>query len=95
LEEIRDNLEARIIEAKCEGWLGEVEGLQVSLSGGKDKIARIDSALGRLYRVTALGLPSFKEVAGWSSKARSGGAAASLRDGSGQIKSVIQRDRPS
>ncbi|WP_165610180.1 hypothetical protein [Nocardia salmonicida] len=30
LEEIHDHLEARIIETKREGWLGEVEGLQVS-----------------------------------------------------------------
>jgi hypothetical protein len=34
LEEVRDNLQARIAEATREGWLGEVEGLQVSLAGG-------------------------------------------------------------
>jgi hypothetical protein len=45
LVEIRDNLEARIIEAKREGWLGAVEGLQVSLAGVKDKLAQIDSRL--------------------------------------------------
>ncbi|WET82986.1 hypothetical protein P3102_18130 [Amycolatopsis sp. QT-25] len=39
-EEIRDNLEACIIEAKREGWLGEVEGLQVSYSGVKDNSPR-------------------------------------------------------
>ncbi|MGW3660396.1 hypothetical protein ACWD6R_34235 [Streptomyces sp. NPDC005151] len=32
LVEIRDNLIARIAEAEREGWLGEIEGLQVSLS---------------------------------------------------------------
>lgn len=42
--DIRDNLEARIIEAKRAGWLGEVEGLQVSLTGAKDKIDQIDAA---------------------------------------------------
>ncbi|MFF3160228.1 tyrosine-type recombinase/integrase, partial [Streptomyces sp. NPDC057910] len=33
LVEIRDNLLARIAEAEREGWLGEVEGLHVSLAG--------------------------------------------------------------
>lgn len=42
LVEIRDNLAARIIEAKREGWLGEVEGLQISLAGAKDKLAQMD-----------------------------------------------------
>jgi hypothetical protein len=31
--EIRDNLIARIAEAESEGWLGEVEGLRISLAG--------------------------------------------------------------
>ncbi len=48
LEEIRDNLEVRIIEAKCEGWLCEVEGLQVSYGGVKDKLAQLDTLLSRL-----------------------------------------------
>jgi hypothetical protein len=42
LEEIRDNLLARITEAEREGWLGEVEGLQVSLAGANDKLAQLD-----------------------------------------------------
>lgn len=40
--EIRDNLRARIAEAQREGWLGEVEGLEVSLAGSQDKLAQID-----------------------------------------------------
>jgi integrase len=40
--EIRDNLIARIAEAEHEGWLGEVEGLQISLAGAHDKLAQID-----------------------------------------------------
>lgn len=36
LEEIRDNLKARIIETDRKGWLGEVEVLQTSLAGAKD-----------------------------------------------------------
>ena len=41
LVEIRDNLRARITEANSEGWLGEIEGLQV-LAGAQDKLAQID-----------------------------------------------------
>ncbi len=44
------NLEDRIIEAKREGWLGEVEGLQVSYSGVKDKLAQLDAMLSGLAR---------------------------------------------
>ena len=42
IAEIRDNLIARIAEAEREGWLGEVEGLKVSLAGADDKLAQID-----------------------------------------------------
>src|SRR6266516_1805428 len=42
LVEIRDNLIDRIAEAEREGWLGEVEGLQVSLAGAQDKLAQLD-----------------------------------------------------
>ena len=42
IAEIRDNLTARIAEAEREGWHGEVEGLQVSLAGAKDKLAQLD-----------------------------------------------------
>lgn len=42
LAEIRGNLLARIAEAEREGWLGEVEGLKVSLAGAEDKLAQID-----------------------------------------------------
>jgi integrase-like protein len=41
LVEIRDNLHARIAEAEREGWLGEVEGLQVSLTGAEEKLAHL------------------------------------------------------
>jgi len=42
LAEVRDNLTARIEEAKREGWVGEVEGLELSLAGAADKLAQID-----------------------------------------------------
>jgi hypothetical protein len=64
LEEIHNNLEARIMEAKREGWLGEIEGLQVSYSGVKDKLAQIDATLRRQATTTELGIPSFASIAG-------------------------------
>jgi hypothetical protein len=56
LVEIRDNLTARIIEAKREGWLGEIEGLQISLAGAEDKLAQIDRRTSNPGPVT-LGMP--------------------------------------
>ena len=56
IAEIRDNLTARITEAEREGWLGEVEGLKISLAGAEDKLAQI----GRRSR-TALGMPAFTQ----------------------------------
>ena len=42
LVEIRDNLIARIAEARTEGWLGEIEGLKVSLVGAEEKLAHME-----------------------------------------------------
>ena len=67
LEEIRDNLEARIIEAKQEGWLGEVEGLQVSYTGVRDKIAQVDATMKRGSATTDLGMPGFGSISGRTS----------------------------
>ena len=57
LVEIRDNLTARIAEAEREGWLGEVEGLQISLAGAEDKLAQIDR---RPPATLDLGMPTIK-----------------------------------
>ncbi|MGH3224854.1 MAG: recombinase [Streptosporangiaceae bacterium] len=61
IAEIRDNLLARIAEAEREGWLGEIEGLKISLAGAGDKLAQID----RRLRAAAvpLGMPSFPGTA--------------------------------
>ena len=56
--EIRDNLIARIAEAERQGWLGEVEGLQVSLAGANDKLAQIDQITARRSTAVQLGIPS-------------------------------------
>jgi len=42
LTAIRDNLTARVAEAEREGWLGEAEGLRVSLAAARDKLAQLD-----------------------------------------------------
>ncbi|MFF2078370.1 tyrosine-type recombinase/integrase [Kitasatospora sp. NPDC058162] len=65
LIEIRDNLIDRIAEAQREGWLGEVEGLEISLSGAADKLAQLDAML--QPSVVHLGLPTFGQIAGRSS----------------------------
>lgn len=57
LVEICENLTARIDEAKREGWLGEVEGLQVSLAGARDKLAQ----LRRRDTSTELGTPTVRQ----------------------------------
>ncbi len=46
IAEIRGNLLDRIAEAEREGWLGEVEGLKVSLAGAEDKLSQIDRRTG-------------------------------------------------
>jgi hypothetical protein len=43
LIEIRDNLISRITEARQEGWLGEIEGLEVSLAGAEEKLVQMES----------------------------------------------------
>jgi Phage integrase family len=58
LTEIRDNLTARIAEARREGWADEVEGLQVSLAGAEEKLAQIDRRACR--PATDLGIPQVR-----------------------------------
>ncbi|MCZ1012295.1 site-specific integrase [Streptomyces lydicus] len=61
LIEIRDNLVARIIEAEQEGWLGEIEGLQISLTGAEGKIAQLDAQEARRNMTVDLGIPAFPD----------------------------------
>jgi hypothetical protein len=42
LVEIIENLRERIPEAQTQGWLGEVQGLQVSLEAAETKLANLD-----------------------------------------------------
>ena len=43
LIEIQENLKSRLVEARKRGWLGEVEGLELSLTGADQKLAVISS----------------------------------------------------
>jgi hypothetical protein len=63
LVEIRDNLLARIAEAEREGWLGEVEGLQVSLAGAEDKLAQLHAEQSRRGTAIDLGMPTVAQIA--------------------------------
>jgi integrase len=56
ITEIRDNLVARIAEAEREGWLGEIEGLKISLAGANDKLDQIDRR--SASQPADLGMPS-------------------------------------
>ena len=65
LVEIRDNLIARIAEARHQGWLGEVEGLQISLDGARQKLEQVDQ-IANHRRSVPLGMPTFSDSAGRS-----------------------------
>lgn len=45
-----------IAEAQMNGWLGEVQGLQVSLTKAKEKLAGLDRSLRRTHARTRVGL---------------------------------------
>ena len=62
LVEVRDNLRARIDEAQMEGWLGEVEGLRVSLAGAEEKLADLQQTARRA--TVNLGLHTYTDAAG-------------------------------
>ena len=63
LVEIRDNLLSRIDEADREGWLGETDGLKVSLAGADHKLAALDE-LARRTTTVHLGMPKFPQPLG-------------------------------
>ena len=63
LEDIRDNLLARITEAEREGWTGEAEGLKVSLAAANNKIAQADATAARRTEAVSLGIPAYRDIA--------------------------------
>ena len=64
LLEICGNLTARIAEAEAARWLGEAEGLKVSLAGARHKLAQMDEITARHGHAVGLGIPAFPDVAG-------------------------------
>lgn len=61
MTEIRDNLISRIEEAEREGWLGEVDGLKISLAGAEDKLHEM-KRLEQRFPTIHLGMPDFGRV---------------------------------
>ncbi|MFF8994456.1 tyrosine-type recombinase/integrase [Streptomyces sp. NPDC014983] len=62
LIEIIHSLTDRIKEAKSNGWLGEAEGLQVSLQAASKKLTAMDQAQARSKtHITDLGLPQLRQ----------------------------------
>jgi integrase len=60
LAEIIHNLRERIAEARMNGWLGEVQGLEVSLEAAKRKLASLDRSIERNRHSgpTDIGMPA-------------------------------------
>jgi integrase len=66
LLEIRDNLQARITEARREGWLGEIAGLEATLDAAEHKL-KIMRQIAARHPVTHLGMPNFRDAVGRAS----------------------------
>ncbi|MGH3856826.1 MAG: tyrosine-type recombinase/integrase [Pseudonocardiaceae bacterium] len=56
LVQLRDNLIDRIAEAHHEGWLGEVDGLTVSLTAARNKLSQLDTRTAQ-RRPVQIGMP--------------------------------------
>lgn len=52
LEELIDGLEDRKVEAEEHGWLGELEGIEISLKAAQEKLSQ-------MIRQVSLGMPAF------------------------------------
>ena len=63
LIEIRHNLGERIAEAQRNRWLGEVEGLKISLSAADAKLGQLAGLAARRQASAEAGIPGFTEVA--------------------------------
>jgi hypothetical protein len=61
LVELRDNLHDRLAEAHDHGWLGDIEGLTISLTTANDKLADLDKLATRQNTVH-LGMPSLDRL---------------------------------
>lgn len=50
--------------SRAQSWVGEAEGLRVSLAATREKLAEIGTAIARGNATVALGIPGFRELAG-------------------------------
>jgi len=57
LEELETNLRARKARAAAEGWLGEIEGIDLTLAFLRDKRTRAERTHAR--STVALGMPAY------------------------------------
>ena len=64
LAQICGNLADRIAEAEKARWLGEAEGLKISLAGARSKLAQMDQITARRSATITLGMPGFADAAG-------------------------------
>lgn len=62
---------ARLLEAREQGWGGEIAGLEVSIAAAGHKLAAMDQMAAR-HQVTHLGMPDFRPSVGRSSGAGGG-----------------------
>jgi hypothetical protein len=58
LAEIVDNLKARLDEAHRQGWLGEVDGIRISLDGAERKLEEMRASQARRTHPVTLGMPT-------------------------------------
>ena len=64
LAQICGNLADRIAEAEKARWLGEAEGLKISLASARAKLAQMDQITARRSTTINLGIPAFADAAG-------------------------------
>jgi hypothetical protein len=60
LQDIIDNLQERIAEAKQNGWIGDVEGLRVTLNSAEMKLAQMYKLQRHHGEVVGLGIPQVR-----------------------------------
>ncbi|MEU9984952.1 tyrosine-type recombinase/integrase [Streptomyces sp. NPDC050856] len=63
LVKIHENWNDWIVEAECEGWLGDVERLSVSRDAAKEKVDQLVARQKKKESPVFTGIPSFSQVA--------------------------------
>ena len=64
LAAIIGNLRDRIGEARTNGWLGEIQGLQISLDAAANKMAALNRTERRQTTPVEIGLPRVRQTSG-------------------------------